>query len=69
VTDSFRPWALNITASPDAAFDLADALGMDGVMTALSVTIFDAPPDQMLVQGLFETQAAADQAKSPACRL
>ncbi|MEP3653568.1 MAG: 50S ribosomal protein L11 methyltransferase [Litorimonas sp.] len=64
MTDSFRPWALNITASPDAAFDLADALGMDGVMTALSVTIFDAPPDQMLVQGLFETQAAAEQAKS-----
>ena len=64
MTDSFRPWALNITASPDAAFDLADALGMDGVMTALSVTIFDAPPDQMLVQGLFETQAAAEQAKA-----
>lgn len=64
MTDNFRPWALNITASPDVAFDLADALGMDGVMTALSVTIFDAPPDQMLVQGLFETQAAAEQAKS-----
>ena len=53
MTDSFRPWALNITATPETAFDLADALGMEGVMTALSVTIFDAPPDNMLVQGLY----------------
>lgn len=64
MTDSFRPWALNITASPDAAFDLADALGMDGIMTALSVTLFDAPPGQMLVQGLYETQDAAERAKA-----
>ena len=49
MTDSFRPWALNITATQDTAFDLADALGMDGVMTALSVTIFDAPPNHMSV--------------------
>ena len=59
MTDAFRPWALNITATPDTAFDLADALGMEGDMTALSVTIFDAPPDNMLVQGLYETQADA----------
>ena len=64
MTDTFRPWALNITATPDTAFDLADALGMEGIMTALSVTIFDAPPDNMLVQGLYETQAAAIHAKS-----
>lgn len=64
MTDTFRPWALNITATPDTAFDLADALGMEGIMTALSVTIFDAPPDNMLVQGLYETQAAAIYAKS-----
>lgn len=63
MTDTFRPWALNITATPDTAFDLADALGMEGIMTALSVTIFDAPPDNMLVQGLYETQAAAIHAK------
>ena len=63
MTDTFRPWALNITASPDTAFDLADALGMEGVMTALSVTIFDAPPDNMLVQGLYETQADATRVK------
>ncbi len=62
--DGFRPWALNITASPDIAFDLADALGMDGVMTALSVTIFDAPPDLMLVQGLYQTEDAAERAKT-----
>lgn len=59
----FRPWALNIKASPDIAFDISDALGMDGVMTALSVTIFDVPPDAMLVQGLYETEDAAQQAK------
>ena len=63
-TDAFRPWALNITATADAAFDLADALGMEGVMTALSVTIFDAPPTHMLVQGLYETEDAAEQAKA-----
>ena len=63
MTDSFRPWALNITATPEAAFDLADALGMEGLMTALSVTIFDVPPDKMLVQGLYETQAGAARAK------
>jgi ribosomal protein L11 methyltransferase len=62
VIDDFRPWALNIKASPDVAFDISDALGMDGVMTALSVTIFDAPPDAMLVQGLYETEDAAQQA-------
>ena len=64
MTDTFRPWALNITASPDTAFDLADALGMEGVMTALSVTLFDAPAGKMLVQGLYETQAAAETAKA-----
>ena len=64
MTDTFCPWALNLTASPDAAFDLADALGMEGDMSALSVTIFDAPPDNMLVQGLYETQDAAEQAKA-----
>ena len=63
MTESFRPWALNITATADVAFDLADTLGMEGVMTALSVTIFDAPPDHMLVQGLYETQADAAKAK------
>lgn len=62
--DAFRPWALNITATSDAAFDLADALGMEGVMTALSVTLFDAQPNQMLVQGLYETEDAAQQAKN-----
>ena len=64
MTDAFRPWALNITASPDVAFDLADALGMEGVMTALSVTLFDAPLGNMLVQGLYETEPAAEAAKT-----
>jgi ribosomal protein L11 methyltransferase len=63
VTEAFRPWALNITATPDIAFDIADALGMEGEMPALSVTIFDAPPDMMLVQSLYETQADAAKAK------
>lgn len=63
-TDAFRPWALNITATADAAFDYADALGMEGVMTALSVTLFDAPHGQMLIQGLYETEQAAEQAKN-----
>ena len=64
MTEAFRPWALDITASPDLAFDLADALGMEGVMTALSVTIFDAPESQMLIQALYENQASAETAAS-----
>lgn len=64
MSDSFQPWALNITATPDAAFDIADALGMEGAMAALSVTIFDAPPNAMLVQGLYENKVEAEQAKS-----
>jgi len=62
MTDAFQPWALDIVTTPDLAFDLSDALGMDGVMTALSVTIFDAPNNQMLVQALYETQAEAQAA-------
>ena len=64
MTDPFRPWALDITTGADTAFDLADELGMDGVMSALSVTIFDAPPNQMLVQALYETEADAKLAQS-----
>jgi len=64
VNQGFQPWALNITAKAETAFDIADILGMDGEMTALSVTIFDAPPDAMLVQGLYETETKAKQAKS-----
>ena len=63
MTETFRPWALEITTSPDQAFDLADTLGMEGVMTALSVTIFDAPHHQMLVQALFETENDAHKAQ------
>ena len=61
--DGFRPWALDITTGPDLAFDLADVLGMEGVMTALSVTIFDAADNQMLVQGLYETRRDAETAR------
>ena len=67
MTTAFQPWALEIITAPDLAFDVADRLGMDGVMTALSVTIFDAPPNgtipQMLVQALYETQAGAKLAQ------
>lgn len=63
-TDGFRPWALDIHTSPDLAFDLSDDLGMDGVMSALSVTIFDAPNQQMLVQALYESEAEAKSALS-----
>ena len=65
MTNGFQPWALEIQTDPSLAFDLADDLGMDGVMSALSVTIFDAAENQMLVQALYETQteAAAAQAE------
>ena len=64
MTDTFQPWALDITTAPDIAFDLADALGMEGDMSALSVTIFDAPENQMLVQALYENEVDAKRAKS-----
>ena len=64
MTDKLRPWALDITAGADTAFDLADALGMDGVMTALSVTIFDAPQNKMIVQTLYESEADAKTART-----
>jgi len=50
------PFALDITTMPDVAFDLADALGMEGEMSALGVTIFDAPNGKMLVQALYQTR-------------
>ncbi len=62
-TTPFQPWAIEITIAPDAAFDLADALGMEGEMTALSVTIFDAADNQMLVQALYATQSDAAAAR------
>jgi len=58
------PFALDITASPDLAFDLADELGMEGDMSALGITIFDAPEGQMLVQGLYPSQLSAETALS-----
>ena len=64
MTNAFRPWALDIRTGPELAFDLADDLGMEGVMTALSVTIFDAPDNQMLVQALFESECEAVAARA-----
>ncbi len=58
-TDGFRPWALDIHTQPHAAFDLSDELGMDGHMSALSITLFDAPEGQMLVQALYESETQA----------
>ncbi|WP_427451332.1 50S ribosomal protein L11 methyltransferase [Litorimonas sp. WD9-15] len=54
------PFALDIITTPDIAFDLADALGMEGEMSALGVTIFDAPSGKMLVQALFQSQTDAE---------
>ncbi len=62
-SDGFRPWALELHAQADTAFDLADALGMEGHMTALSVALFDAPKGQMLVQALYESEDDANAAK------
>jgi len=59
MSKDFRPWALDIRTEPEHAFDLADRLGMDGVMTALSVTIFEALNGGMLVQALYEDEISA----------
>jgi len=56
------PFALDIITSPDLAFDIADALGMEGEMSALGITIFDAPNGQMLVQGLYPSKSIAETA-------
>jgi len=52
-------FALEFTVSPDTAFDLADSLGMEGELTALGVSIFDAPDGQMLVQAIYPSQVDA----------
>lgn len=62
--DGFRPWALDIYTEADTAFELSDDLGMDSHMSALSVTLFDAPNGQMLVQALYESEALAIASRS-----
>lgn len=61
---SFRPFALDIIAPPDQAFDIADKLGMEGEMDALGVTVFNAPNDMMLVQGLYGSKEEAETARA-----
>ena len=60
----FTPYALDIVAPSDQAFDIADRLGMEGEMNALSVTIFEAPDNMMLVQGLYGSNEDAETARA-----
>lgn len=54
-----RPWALDIIASRDRAYDTAEALGFDDLNDALSVSVFDRPDGTCHVQALYEHESEA----------
>jgi len=54
-----QPYALWIKGPRADCFDMADTLGMDSDMVALSVSIFEINNTEMSVQALFETKAQA----------
>ena len=64
----FQPWALTLTGPNNGIFELAEALGFDEVMEALSVSIFEenATPagdnPNSTVQALYESKADAKAA-------
>ncbi|MEP1229694.1 MAG: 50S ribosomal protein L11 methyltransferase [Litorimonas sp.] len=58
-TPSPPPFGLFIRSHKSNAFDIADALGFQDNMDALSVSIFDDGPDTMAIQALFETEGQA----------
>ena len=64
----FQPWALTITGPNSQIFDLAEALGFDAVMDALSISVFeenDAPAGdsaQSTVEALYPSEADAKTA-------
>lgn len=65
---NFQPWALTLTGPNSLIYDLAEALGFDEVMEALSVSIFEAEtraagdsPNSIL-QALYESEADAKAA-------
>mgnify|MGYP000663411161 CR=1 FL=1 len=60
----FQPFALDISAEHDRAYDIAEALGLLDESPALSVSIFDADNGLMQVQALYETQSLAELASS-----
>ena len=66
----FQPWALTLEGPNSLIYELAEALGFDEVMEALSVSIFESEtraagdsPNSIL-QALYETQADAAAALS-----
>lgn len=70
VQPQFQPWALNLTGPNHLIFDLAEALGFDEDMEALSVSIFEENPTpsgnnvNSTVQALYESEADAKTALS-----
>jgi len=64
----FQPWALTITGPNSQIFDLAEALGFDAVMDALSISVFeenDAPAGDSVkstVEALYPSEADAKTA-------
>ena len=61
----FQPWALTLEGPNSLIYELAEALGFDEVMEALSVSIFESEtraagdsPNSVL-QALYETKAGA----------
>lgn len=61
MTENSRPFALDISASVDVAFDISETLD---TTQALSVSLFDTKPGHMIVQALYDTRAKADAAQA-----
>ena len=51
-----QPYALTITGSKTEIFDIADALGFEGIISALSVSVFEVDDKTSYVQALYESE-------------
>ncbi len=54
------PFALDIEADEKTAFEIAEQLGLLDISPALSVSLFEASPNKMQVQALYETKEEAE---------
>ena len=57
-----RPFALDVTTTPDRGYDIAERLGFDELRDALSVSVFDVPGGKLNVQALYADEATARDA-------
>ncbi len=61
--DEAAKWALDVRATKDRGYDIAEALGFAELADALSVSVFDDGPDHVQVQALYADEATAEAAR------